>query len=504
MELDYPVKNRNEALELADTYHKIVVEECRGMNKGLFFNNVSILDILRSPIIQRAADSFQGSVTKKVSYNQFFKHRLLKSCINNLLGSKRDYHNTKINFKDMISKTLLIIPRTDKHLRDLILVCKRVNTLTGFDTLWVTFSNNHYHRVIKNGFKVLLVNDINIPTITDYIKVFFLWKRLMKLLNKIKFTPKLKSTSWSLFISSIEYSIASQLKDLWVSNKVLTHLFKAVKPKGMLIGNPNTMEGRLAGTISNINKVPTITIQHGHISELDPIWKNPKADIICVWGEQTKSALLKLDVLPSKIVQTGAPWLDEWNSKAKPNHHNQKQILVAFSGAGHMVGLDEHRSAIEKVFKASQQLIDYTFIFRLHPKDRKEYYEDIATRFPNSKVVIHKPQTMDDTIHNQLAASLLLLTISSTAAIDAMLMRVPVITLGRLDGVSSPDYVTYGATNHVPCDELLGPVIKDIVVNGQNQDKQFNANKYVQEYYTNIDGNASDEVVKVVKQLMSY
>ena len=111
---------------------------------------------------------------------------------------------------------------------------------------------------------------------------------------------------------------------------------------------------------------------------------------------------------------------------------------------------------------------------------------------------------MDDTIHNQLAASLLLLTISSTAAIDAMLMRVPVITLGRLDGVSSPDYVTYGATNHVPCDELLGPVIKDIVVNGQNQDKQFNANKYVQEYYTNIDGNASDEVVKVVKQLMSY
>ena len=84
MELDYPIKNRNEALELADAYHEIVVEEFRGMNRGLFFNNVSIVDILRSPIIQRAADSFQGSVTNKISYIKFFKYRLLKSCIKNL------------------------------------------------------------------------------------------------------------------------------------------------------------------------------------------------------------------------------------------------------------------------------------------------------------------------------------------------------------------------------------------------------------------------------------
>jgi hypothetical protein len=306
------------------------------------------------------------------------------------------------------------------------------------------------------------------------------------------FTPDqiavLRHTTWAVFVRwSVELG--------WFGTHFL-QLLRQTKPCVIAVGNPNTLEGRTAAMLAKSQRVPTVAIEHGTVFPNDPMWANCPVDCMMAWGEPSRRALIASGVSEQRIMVTGAPRID--TCATGRDAAEKRYILVATSGAGDQVSLDMHLSFIERLYQVATRLKDIKWLVKLHPKDVVSHYHPIAAKYPEAQVelVAGSRQRQGVEIFEFLKHAHMLVTVTSSAALDAMALNVPVISV-LPDGVSRFDHIEYlarGAVRRVSTVTEWGDVVA-AMMGGERDDAQVGRSRaYATEHYAHR-GSASARVV---------
>lgn len=226
------------------------------------------------------------------------------------------------------------------------------------------------------------------------------------------------------------------VRELWpplvFEAELIDFLLETCRPKLVLVGNPITMEGRAAVALARSRGLATASMEHGTIYADDPQWRELPLSRMCVWGACSQDALRANGVADSQIAITGAPRLDEVIQRmATPPHPPRDCILVAVSGAGHMIDVVRHRRFIATMIAAAQQTPEIRWVVKLHPKDSADFYlpELQRAEVANVEIFANRPHASRPDIFDFLRRAFALVTVTSTTALDAMIADVPVITV---------------------------------------------------------------------------
>ena len=284
------------------------------------------------------------------------------------------------------------------------------------------------------------------------------------------------------------------------------HLFKIVekrKPKVIMVGNPMTMEGKVATMIAKAFDTPVAALEHGTIRSDDPVWKNCLLDKFLVWGEPSKQSLLKAGFREAQIQIVGAPRMDAVLQSFKFNYSKAKKfVLVATSGPGNQVSEPDHIKFIKALRESVSESPHLNWVVKLHRKDKKAYYLQDGTLPSNMRLIEadYKQQGID--IFTYLRDAFALLTISSTAALDAMLVNIPVITfdLKPEQSESGIEFIDTGSTFRVSNSFELLKTTNQLHQKDSSTSVQATANEYIRRHYY-YRGKAGSEAAEAIVHL---
>lgn len=392
---------------------------------------------------------------------------------------------------------MLVVPRTAGHLADLIPVAQELMR-RGQRALFVA-----------NGLEERLSADampfISLGGRGHRQTLSFAWKALQAVHRTMDaagqpsgFTADqvavLRHTTLAVFTRlSVELG--------WFASR-FNQLLNLTVPQVVAIGNPNTLEGRVAAMLAKARQIPTFAIEHGTVFPNDPMWAHCPVDLMMSWGPPSRRALIASGVPEDRILVTGAPRIDAYASSR--NTADKRYVLVATSGAGDQVSLDMHLSFIERLYQVASRLKEVKWLVKLHPKDVLHHYHPIAERYPlaNVELVAGSRLRQGVEIFEFLKHAHLLVTVTSSAALDAMALGVPVVSVIP-DGISRFDHIEYlarGAARRVGTVEEWVEVMKSMLSGHRDAEQEARAQAYATEHYAHR-GSASSRVVDGLLEL---
>lgn len=296
----------------------------------------------------------------------------------------------------------------------------------------------------------------------------------------------------AVLVEQTKHVLREQLLTTAATAEGVIRAIRRLSPRGILVGNCYTLEGRAAAKIAASQGVFVAAIEHGSIFPNDPIWQESPVDLICTWGEPSRRALLTCGVPDESICVTGAPRHDavfqrvaEIAATCPPKDY----ILVAIGGPGDQVRLEQHCKFIRMLYQAAQLAPEIKWLVKLHKKDSSRYYP--PTGFDsNPQITIHECNYLSDglEIFDFLMKSRGIVTIASTVGSEAMALEVPVITVDiwhpdpAIEGI---EFIDRGCTHRVRTAEELAVAVRAVwrgeIANGI----ESAAAEYAREHFVN-------------------
>lgn len=383
---------------------------------------------------------------------------------------------------------VVFAPRTDAHLRDMLPVA---DALAGHRLGWTVFRAEHAKRLTAHGHHAYAVH-------AHALRSALIQAGMRRDVRAVVAAASQSSAALASHAATIAHHLQENVANAVQITAALRAYFAVTRPKLVVVGNASLMEGRIAARLAHEVGARTLTIQHGDILEGREHFDDLEVDDYCVWGERSQSMLARSGVDPEHVHATGAAWLEARGATRGAKTHT-RSVLVAFSGAGHMVGQVEHARAVDGAFRAAEEMRDTTFIFRVHPKDDPEPYRRRASQFGDGRVSVVAAKDGGISMQEQLSAVDVLVTVMSTSAIDAMLARVPVVTLTRPEGEHIPDYVLEGATTQTDAGESLVATLSRLLARGEPASTRDRATQFAERFYGPLDGNAATRIAEVAR-----
>jgi UDP-N-acetylglucosamine 2-epimerase len=156
------------------------------------------------------------------------------------------------------------------------------------------------------------------------------------------------------------------------------------------------------------------------------------------------------------------------------------------------------------VSRCSEISKDFVFILKPHPRERgdykaySKYYEKYLHKFDSFAILSKNHDT-----YEAMWSCDILLTLSSTTALEALIMSKIVMILNEADQLQSDPYVESGAAIGVDFQDNLPIMLKDIISRKDLQDQmEANREKFVLDQVFLQDGKASSRVVDLIYSLM--
>jgi UDP-N-acetylglucosamine 2-epimerase len=285
----------------------------------------------------------------------------------------------------------------------------------------------------------------------------------------------------------------------------------------LVVGNDLTVEGRAGCRVAARRSVPTAVFTHGSVTAM-PLHSMHCADRLLVYGEGQRRDLARLDIADERIVVCGAPSLDErkqQNGRIHPQleerfelRQGEPWILVATSGPGHTVSQAHHERVVANLLKLSKALPEIPVVIKLHRKDRLDYYqESLRSAAARKKLYVIGAETggLPSDILDWLQGCSLLLTGASSAAMQAMLMDVPVVTMDFYHEIKNADFIDAGATVHVDTYDALEAAVRKIIAEGgATEDVRRNTQAFLKDAFLALDGQSSDRGAAAVMELADH
>lgn len=308
-----------------------------------------------------------------------------------------------------------------------------------------------------------------------------------------------------------------QLMPSVCENLVITDLLvNHIRPNVLVVGNDLTLEGRTATLRALFKSLPTASIMHGNV--LGILHNYHIVDKYMVFGPGDKRRLTENRVPATRVTVTGPPYLDGLHLQTHRFHPiiqrklnlstSRPVVLVAMSGSGDSVSLQHHLRMIEYLMRLSAELVDVTFVAKLHRKDRLEHYMCVRSQVIDDKLVIipsDEPGYPSD-IFDWLRGVSLVITGASTVAVEAMLMQVPVVTMDFMDELRNIHFIDSGATHHVRSFDALRSTVDTLLseISSYTQHPTHrNAQNMIQDMFGSLDGKSSQRAASVILDMIS-
>jgi hypothetical protein len=339
---------------------------------------------------------------------------------------KRELGRRRVQPPDALhDATVLAVARMADHVGDQLPVAERLRDLDGLRTLFCVADDAFADPLRRAGFAATgFFSNPARETARAYLMARHVRASLRSLVSERAGRPDEK------MLGQLTYELVdARCLDALRAFLSASRLIDAVRPAVVLLSNPNTLEGRVMGRVAQAHGVPVVAIEHGSIFPDDPAWWDCPVDRVCVWGEPSGRALAKCGLPEEKIVVTGAVRYEPVFARNRVEKTAGKPcILVATSGSGDSVSLEQHRAFIATLHRAALEAPELHWMVKLHKKDAVELYEREGR---SGALELVKSPASDDgsAIFGMLAHAQALVTVASTSALDAMAMGVPVITV---------------------------------------------------------------------------
>lgn len=450
------------------------------------------LRIMISPLYLAAIKCVENNLEKGVS-DLTIKEKL--SIIPIKLSAKIKNINVKINQYKALTIVddidykgkIIFFPIEPTHLRQMIPVSNQLNPN---DYYYITDRINLYKDLTKRDVPVRYITEIN-----NYEKCIFDFAQLGK-----GIIPENLITIWNSYCL---FLIEKRLPSL---NKTISNALNILQPKKMVIGYDITPEGRFCVHLAKKMNIPTVCIQHGSIAG-EPLDGEHIVDSYLLYGKKAMDYLIKIGNDKSKLKVFGAPYLDELNFDKSQRvdllnslslKEKNKTILIALSGPGHCTTIVHFNQIVSSIVRLAKNNSQINFIFKLHRKDNKLNYEKIFTEIGFSCPVIEANNKRFSTdIFFWLNAVDVLITGSSTVALEAMLKNIPVITVDYKNEYRNIDFIEEGCTYHVNTEaELETNLLKALDSIGKSEENPIKsaAKNYINEYYYTAANSTSSRI----------
>jgi hypothetical protein len=490
------------ALECVDHLDRTLVREHVGLI-DLGLDRMSMADALRGYLTQQIADVLQGGgspIGQAPSESRLgpWLWRAKEAALGRVHASRGLGRFPRPSPRERYR--VLAVPRAPSHLRDVQEVARAAERSRRLTFFSLVFRPDHAH-----AFERVVLASSYSPV--DFRSI----RRAEQQIDRIargafisrSDRPQVSSAAWARVVEAARAGINAQLTPMLTAAAAITKAIVEIGPRVILVGNPLTIEGAIAIAAARAHGIASASIQHGEIGLGHVEWARTGLDLMAAWGPQPKSTLARLGYPEQRVVVTGAPWADNLRRQPRANKGDgsTRRILIAMSGAGHSVGLAEHEGHVRRLLEASRQLPQHRWVFRLHPKDDPEIYARLMAEVPGSKAEIVDGRGPRPDIRDDLEKSDVLITVTSASAFDAMLARVPVLTLARPKGEVLSAFVLEGATTHAAADEPLAECLTELFAHGESPDASARAERFVANLFGPRDGRAAERIAEALALL---
>jgi len=206
-------------------------------------------------------------------------------------------------------------------------------------------------------------------------------------------------------------------------------IVKKVKPDLMIVGDDRGPAFVRADVYyCKSHGVSTMEIQHGVYLPTQP-FATPISDILCVWGDYTRSLLRKSGAQREQIVITGSPKHKEVAIRVSSDRKHNKKVVFLFATQPAYYALNVQ---IIKTFeKILDKRDDVELYVKPHPSEKLSLYRRIISRHSNGVYVVNED------ISDLLEKVDYLIVVSSTVGFDAVIQDVPILLID-IEGKQNP------------------------------------------------------------------
>jgi hypothetical protein len=325
---------------------------------------------------------------------------------------------------------VLAVPRLDGQITDMLPVTEKLSTKHGIQTVFALVDSRLEGRIKQEGYPY--VGLFNAPwneRRAAHREARRVLEQTTALLARVSIDHAPDPVTAPVLKEALIEVLQQELRDAIQLNFSVVRLIQDLNPVLILAGNPYTQEGRVATKVGEQMGVKTVAMEHGTIFPNSPVWDECTLDAVCVWGEPSRRALLSSGLDDQQIRVTGAPRYDVI-FRDRPEASQLTFVLVATSGAGDQVNLSQHQGFIRTLYDAADMAPEIQWLVKLHPKDREELYRvGEGPSHPRVQVVRAEGGVSGLGIFEYLRRAKALVTISSSSALDAMAVDVPVISV---------------------------------------------------------------------------
>lgn len=396
---------------------------------------------------------------------------------------------------------ILMIPRMPGHLADLLPVASEIRTRFQTPVRFAVVDRRLFPLIRDQGFPVRGLYAV-MPSDRRLIRqaINDAGRRLPTLIADLPQDGDRSSRCRrELLKRRTTLVLETELRDVFRTAACVGSLLDEERPSAVVVGNPYTSEGRITVRAAAARGIKTFAIEHGSIFPNDPCWSDCPAEEVYAWGEPSRRALLSCGVDERRIFVTGGPRHDVlFRHPESSSDSSGKTVLVAVSGPGDNISLAEHLRFIDLLFRAADQHRNIDWVVKLHRKDRVEYYRPPAG-IPGTNVRVVPADYLRDgrQIFELLRDARVLVTISSTCAVDAMAVDVPVVAVEVWpEGAGIPvEFLRSGACRRVRTADELAAAVARVFKGPPDVEREEAARRYAADHFVNR-GRAAETVAE--------
>ena len=241
-----------------------------------------------------------------------------------------------------------------------------------------------------------------------------------------------------------------------------------------------------------------------------------QATLVCVWNKAVKRKLVESGGLAEKIVVTGSPGHDMlyhkdiyFNQEATNRIYNSlnierdKEIILFLSqpfASGGYCTVAEQRRLTESVIESAAQSGESILVIKLHPRESINEYAYLEGHPAKDRFRV--VSSGDVELYSIMQASRLIITQSSTAGLDAVLLGKDIINVNLIIK-AQPDYVKRGTTLAVYTESELAPAIQRILNDEATRVNLRKAReKFIKNNFPTFDGKATERIMELISQML--
>ncbi len=192
--------------------------------------------------------------------------------------------------------------------------------------------------------------------------------------------------------------------------------------KAFIFGYDNCPRGRALISIASINRIKTLSIQHGLIAI--PRYYLPYAEKMVVWNEKEYTKLISVGANPSKLLVWGSPLFERISKISVDGIQNRNQIVFALTKG---ISSPQLSKDVDLILDALQADPDngLQLIIRPHPLDKRRINKILSSKINRKLLVIENGGDFDQVIQNCCLG----IIYYSSVVLNFLMKDIPVVSI---------------------------------------------------------------------------